>query len=368
MSGREPAVCLWFVLACACSVVAYSDEPNRERVLVYCSVAGEQSLDLLYLEPETGLVTKQSRLRTPGEPAALAVTSDSRILFASMRSTGKLCSFRVNPQSGALEAVSVVDAGEDPAQITVDGTGKFLLTAYYVAAKVSVHRIAGDGSLSVEPVHEVSTLEKAHAMVPDATNRFVYAPHTGPNTIFQFGFSSETGQLRRLQPDRIERPANTGPRHLSWHPKMAIAYIDNEQGNSVTSYRLRSDGQLSPLSTVSVLPEGYDGSNSTAEIQVHPSGRFLYVANRGHDSLAQVSLDTAGSEMKHVGNIATESVPRSFDIDPDGNWLLAAGEATGGLEVFRIEQETGALHSVGVTAIGPKLWWVLCVRAPQFGR
>jgi 6-phosphogluconolactonase len=368
MSGRKPSVCLWILLASFCSAAAYPDEPHRNRILVYCSVAGEQSLDLLYLEPETGVLSKQLRLRTPGEPAALAVTSDSRFLFASMRSTGKLCSFRINPQSGALDAVSVVEAGEDPAQITVDGSGRYLLTAYYVAAKVSVHRIADDGSLSAEPVHEVSTLEKAHAIVPDPTNRFVYVPHTGPNAIFQFGFDSETGRLQPLRPDRIARPVNTGPRHLSWHPKLPMAYVGNEQGNSVTGYRMSSDGQLIPVSTVSTLPDDYKAANSTSEIQVHPSGRYLYVANRGHDSLAHVSVDVTGGGMKHIGNISTESVPRSFDIDPSGNWLLAAGEASGGLEVFRIEREAGGLHSVGVTAIGPKLWWVLCVRAPQFGR
>lgn len=368
MFGRRPCLSAGWTLSLVWSLAVYSAEPAEERILLYCSVAGEQSLELLYLEPDTGVLSKQSRLKTPGEPAALAVTADSRFLFASMRSTGKLCSFRIDPHSGVLQSVSVVEAGEDPAQMTVDGTGKFLLTAYYVAAKVSVHRIGDDGALSSEPVQEFATLEKAHAIVPDATNRFVYVPHTGPNSIFQFGFSSETGLLRPLQPDRIERPANTGPRHLSWHPEFPIAYIGNEQGNSVTGYRMSPDGQLLPALSVSTLPEDYNGSNSTAEIQVHPCGRYLYVANRGHDSLAHVSVDSTGVGLKRVGNIATQSVPRSFDIDPDGAWLLAAGEATGGLEVFRIEQETGHLQTVGVTGIGPKLWWVLCVRPPRSER
>ena len=357
----------WFIALLAwgaATATVTAIDPQAPRLLVYCSAAQEQCIDVLSLNPETGALTKLSRLKTPGEPAALAVSADSRFLFASMRSTGQLCSFRIDPASGALQTLSVVEAGEDPAQITLDRSGNWLMTAYYVAAKVTVHRVSGDGTLSAKPVFKTPTLEKAHAIVPDALNRHVYVPHTGPNTIFQFAFHPDTGKLSALQPLQLLRPTNTGPRHLAWHPSQPLAYINNEQGSSVTAYRQLSDGQLLPGQTVSTLPPDSSTANSTAEIQVHPGGRFLYVANRGHDSLALVRLDLTGGELQLVRNIPTQSIPRSFDLDPDGRWLLAAGEATGGLEVFRVHPEDGQLTSVSVTPIGPKLWWVLCVTPP----
>jgi 6-phosphogluconolactonase len=357
----------WFIALLAwgaATATVTAREPQAPRLLVYCSAAQEQCIDVLSLHPETGALTKLSRLKTPGEPAALAVSPNSRFLFASMRSTGKLCSFRIDPTSGALQTLSVVEAGEDPAQITLDKSGDWLMTAYYVAAKVTVHRISRDGTLSPNPAFETTTREKAHAIVPDAVNRHVYVPHTGPNLIFQFEFHPDSGKLSPLQPPQLMRPTNTGPRHLAWHPSQPIAYINNEQGSSVTAYHQQPGGQLLPGQTVATLPPDAPAENSTAEIQVHPGGRFLYVANRGHDSLALVRLDSTGGELQLAGNIPTQSVPRSFDLDPDGRWLLAAGEATGGLEVFRVHPEDGQLTSVSVTPIGPKLWWVLCVTPP----
>lgn len=330
-------------------------------IWVYCSAATEQSLDLLYLDTATGRLSKQYRLATPGEPGALTISPDQRFLFASMRSTGRLCSFRIDPGTGRPDPISVVEAGADPAQISVDHTGRFLLTAFYVAAKVTVHSIGPNGELSQQPLQTIDTAKNAHAIVPDAGNRFAYVPHTGPNLIFQFLFDARSGQLTPLNPDRLLRPAQTGPRHLTWHPTQPIAYINNEQGSSVTAYDLRAMGALQPGTTERTLPTDFSGSNSTAEIQIHPSGRFLYVANRGHDSLAVLQVDMSGRELKFIACEPAEPTPRSFHIDSTGRFLLAAGESSGRLQVFRIDEHTGRLQSVGVQPIGPRLWWVLTV-------
>lgn len=335
--------------------------PKEEAVAniwVYCSAAREQSLDLLSMNPRTGSLTKVARSNVPGEPGALTTSPTGELLFAALRSTGKLASFRVDAASGNLTAINVVDAGSDPAQITVDRSGRYLLTAYYVAGKVSVHGIAADGSLSERPLRELTTAEKAHAIVPDAANRFVFVPHTGPNVIFQFAWNAETGQLTPHAQPRLDRPAGSGPRHLAWHPTQPIAYIDNEQSSSVTAYRLAEDGSLQPGQTVTTLPDDFHGDNSTAEIKVHPSGRFLYVSNRGHDSLALVRIDETGEGLEFVAAEPTEKTPRSFDIAPGGQFLLSAGENSGRLAVSRIDSETGRLTLLHSEEIGPMLWWV----------
>ena len=315
----------------------------RAETFVYCSAAKDQSLDLLRMNSKSGSLTKVARLATPGEPGALTTSPDGSLLFAALRSTGKLASFRVDSATGELTPINVVDGGADPAQISVDHSGRFLLTAYYVAGKISVHRIADDGALGEKSEQELATAEKAHAIVPDRTNRFVFVPHTGPNTIFQFTWNQDLGRLTPQREPRLDRPAQTGPRHLAWHPTRPIAYIDNEQSSSVTAYLLAGDGSLQPGTTVSTLPADFRGSNSTAEIKVHPSGRFLYVSNRGHDSLAVIRIDPSGEKLSLVATEPTEKTPRSFDIDPSGQFLLAAGESSGRLAVSRIDPDTGRL-------------------------
>ncbi len=325
---------------------------------VYCSAAKDQALVVLRLDALTGSLTKVSRLSTPGEPGALATSPDGKLLFAALRSTGRLAGFRIDESTGALTAINDVAVGTDPAQVSVDKTGRFLLTAYYAAGKVTVHRIADDGSLSDRPVQELPTDKNAHMIVPDATNRFVFVPHTGPNAIFQFAWNAESGQLSPQPQPKLVRPVQTGPRHLAWHPTKPVAYIDNEQGSSVTVYRLRDDGSLEPGQTVTTLPPDFRQSNSTAEIKVHPGGQFLYVSNRGHDSLAVIQIDEEGTGLTFIATEPTEKTPRSFDIDPSGRFLLAAGESSGHLAVSRIDTKSGRLSLIQTEEIGPKLWWV----------
>ncbi|MEY3457052.1 MAG: 6-phosphogluconolactonase [Planctomycetota bacterium] len=352
-----PAVICVLLVFWVCSTAPAQVQPPVLRV--YCSAATEQSLDLLSLDPATGRLSKNYRLATPGEPGALTFSPDGRFLFASMRSTGRLCSFRIDPASGRPDPISVIEAGADPAQISVDHSGRYLLTAYYVAAKVTVHAIGRDGTLSEQPVQTIETAKNAHAIVPDLQNRFVYAPHTGPNLIFQFSFDAKSGTLTPLSPDRLQRPQQTGPRHLVWHPTEPLAFINNEQGSSVTVYEKLPSGQLQPGHSETTLPPGFTGANSTAEIQIHPTGRFLYVANRGHDSIAVIRVEDSGRRLTFVGCEPTEPTPRSFHIESTGRYLLAAGESSGRLQVFEIHPDTGRLKSVSIESIGPRLWWVL---------
>jgi 6-phosphogluconolactonase len=334
----------------------------RADTFVYVSVAAEKRIAVYRLEPETGKLTHRSDCKVDdGEPGALTVDPGKRYLLAALRSTGKLASFRMDSATGRLTHLNTVPAGADPAHIATDRSGRYLLAAYYVAAKVTVHTIGKDGKLSEKPLQSIPTADKAHAIVPDPSNRFVFVPHTGPDVIFQFTFDARTGRLSANEPAKLGTPKGTGPRHLVFHPARPIAYVANEQGSSVTAYALDpKGGTLRPLQTVSTLPKDFRGTNACAEIRVHPSGKFLYVSNRGHDSIAAFALDDAG-KVSVIGQEPTEKTPRSFDLEPSGKYLFAAGESSGKLAGYRIDPKTGELRRLATYAVGKRLWWVLAV-------
>ncbi len=349
------------LLALALAVLAAG--AARADTFVYVSVAGAQRIAAYRMDGD-GKLTHAGDTKTDGEPGALTTDPQGRYLFAALRSVGNLASFRIDARTGALTPVSTVPGGPDPAHISTDRDGHVLFCAYYVADKVTVHHIGEGGTLGKAPWQSLPTAEKAHAIVADPSNRFVFVPHTGPNLIYQFLFDAKAGELRpNPRGARLETPPGTGPRHLVFHPKnKAVAFVDNEQGGSVTAYAMDAKlGTLKPVQTASTLPADFKGTNACAEIRAHPSGKFLYVANRGHDSIARIDLDEAG-KLTAAGQTPTEPTPRSFDLDPDGRFLFAAGESSGKLAAYRIDGKTGGLERVATYAVGPRPWWVMAVR------
>lgn len=367
--NRRPYRTLLRSLACLASLLASLSVPLRlldaADSHVFVSSATNKQLLVYRLRGETGELALRQTLDLTAEPAPLITTPDRTRLFAGFRSTGQLASFTLHPATGQVKPVNVVEAGPDPAHITVDPTGRYLLTAYYVAAKVSVHEIACDGSLSAKPRQEIATADKAHAIRFDRAGRFAFAPHTGTNRIEQFVWNANDGRLARNPAGRIDLPEQTGPRHLDWHPTLPLAFVDNEQASSVTPYRLDTTaGTLQPLTTQSTLPADFPGTNACAEIKVHPSGRFVYASNRGHDSLAGFAIDRDG-QLRSLGQFPTEATPRSFDITPDGRFLVAAGESSGALRVYSVDTKSGRLESQRRYEVAPRLWWVLIVPAAE---
>jgi 6-phosphogluconolactonase len=335
---------------------------SRAETLAYVSLAKDRKIAVYRIDATTGALTHVADAACEGEPGALVANPARTLLFASLRPEGKLVAFRIDSQTGTLEHVNTVDAGPDPAQLSTDKEGRFLLAAYYVAGKVTVNAIEKDGSLRVTPVQSLPTAEKAHAIVLDRTNRFAFVPHTGPNAIFQFAFNAASGELSPASPAKLATPANTGPRHLVFHPRLDIAYVDNEQGGSVTAYRLnKTSGTLHAQQTVSTLPREFKQRNACAEIKIHPTGKFLYVSNRGHDSIARFRVDERSGELMILGHTPTEKTPRSFDLDPSGKFLYVCGEATDKVVAYRLDQETGELTPTATYSVGKTPWWISVV-------
>jgi 6-phosphogluconolactonase len=347
--------------------------------VLYVSLKGEKRIAVFQIDSDNGRLTHVGDVSTTAEPGALCADPKRGHLFAALRSSGELAAFRIEPTTGKLTHINTVPAGADPAQISVDKEGKFLLTAYYVEGQVTVHTIAEDGSLSKQARQTVKTKEKAHSIVFNPGESAFLVPHTAPNVIFAFPWLGKTGEIGRgVGRLEFEAPPKTGPRHGVFHPKLEIrggvegtaqvAYFSNEQGGSVTMYHAilnPTNWLLQAKQTLSTLPADFKGKNTCAEIRLHPSNRYLYVANRGHDSIAAFGIDKDSGALTSLGQTPTEKTPRSFDVDPTGKFLFAAGEASGRLAAYRVNETAGTLERVATQDVGKEPWWVLAVRLPS---
>jgi 6-phosphogluconolactonase len=229
-----------------------------------------------------------------------------------------------------------------------------------------VHPIGADGAAYGPPVTWLETATGAHCFQTDPSNRFAFLPHIagrGPNAIYQYRFDAQSGHVTPNTPAVLHPERADGPRHYCFHPSKDILYFSNEQGCSVTAYHLDpSNGTLQPFQTVSTLPTGFDGSNSCSQIQIAPSGRFLYAPNRGHNSVAGFRVDDATGTLTAIGHVAVDPVPRAFGIDPTGHFLYVTGLESGRLLAYRIEPTAGTLTHLETYTIGARPMWVLMTR------
>src|SRR5262245_4429286 len=328
---------------------------------LYVSMAPEQKIQVYRLDPKDGKLTAEEAVAVEGTPGALAVDPQKKFLFASLRSNSTLASFRIDPATGKLKPLNTVQLpkNENAAFVGTDRTGRWLLSASYMGGKVVVHELK-DGMIQSPAVQTVETEKTAHCIAIDRGNRFVFVPHVAPNAVFQFRLDAGTGLLT----DAGKAPGGkekAGPRHLAFHPTKDLAFTSDEQGSSITAYSYDPAAGLKPLQTLSTLPKDFSGQNTTAEVKVHPSGKFVWVSNRGHDSLAGFAIDADG-KLSPLGHTPTEKTPRSFEIDPSGRIALGAGEGSGKLAVFRIDQASGQLTRMHTLDVGQSLTWVLAVK------
>ena len=331
---------------------------------VYISLQGDNRISIFTMDSETGALRFQERVPVAGGPAPLAVDAQRKFLYAGVRTTPGLVSFRIDPCSGGLTPIGRVPLEADACFIGPDSSGRYLLSAYYQAGLAAVHPIGDDGAVGVPPIEWRPTAANAHAIQTDRSNRYAFVPHiAGPNLIFQFEFDELTGALTPNAVPTVDPPEGAGPRHFCFHPDKDILYFVNEQGGSVTAYHFDpSRGTLAPFQTVSTLPTGFEDTNYCAQIRITPSGRFLYASNRGHDSIACFAIDPSTGLLTASGQQPTEEMPRAFNLDPEGRFLLAAGLKSGRLATYRIDQRTGILDPIRTYTVGTEPMWVLVER------
>ena len=334
---------------------------------LYVSLQQEDRIAQYTLDPSTGALQHHADYSLAGMPAPMAVDPEKRFLFVGRRLAGDfgLTGFSIQPGTGRLEPLNSIPLGGDPVHIFVDRGGNYLLSAYYYQARVGVHGFDGDGNLDPSPIEWRETGIGAHYIRTDPQNRYAFVPHiaegnhTGVNAIFQFRFDQESGRLAPNDPDRVTPNTPEGPRHFCFHPNLNVLYSSNEQGCSVTAYRFDpAGGTLSPFQTVPTLPDDFDGNNSCSQIQITPSGRFLYAPNRGHNSIAGFAVDRSDGSLTPLGQTATEPIPRAFSLDNSGSFLYATGLESGNLAAYRVNHDTGGLQPLDVYPVGQGPMWV----------
>jgi 6-phosphogluconolactonase len=335
---------------------------------LYVCLQDDDKIAAFTIDADTGQLTPRGEISATGGPSVLAISPSRRVLYAGYRNVPAISSFRIDRSGGGLTPLGTIAPSHAPTFLAPDRAGRYLLSAYYQGGFAGVHRIAADGSLASEPVAWLATATGAHAIQTDPSNQYAFVPHIarlndnvlepqrenpGPNMIAQYRFDPDTGQLTANSPFRVEPAERSGPRHYCFHPAQNLVFFSNEQGCGVTSFRLdTSSGTLSAEQTVSSLPEGYRGRNTCSQIHLTPSGRFLYVANRGHNSIAGFTIDPGTGRLAPIGHVSTEAVPGAFAVDTAGNFLIAAGTVSGRLAAYRINRETGALIPLATYEVG----------------
>jgi 6-phosphogluconolactonase len=345
---------------------------------LYVCLQDENKILGFAIDAGTGGLTPQIDVAVAGGPSVLALSPDRRMLYVGHRTEPAISSFRIDQRTGGLAPQGSVAAADAPTFLAADRTGRYLLAAYYQGGYAAVHPLGSDGAVGAPPLDRQDTANGAHAIATDPSNRFAFVPHIarlndnvleppknnpGPNVIMQFRFDQNTGRLAPNSPLRVEQAEQLGPRHYCFHPTLDLVYFSNEQGCSVNLYRLdRTAGTLAAVQTVSTLPDGYSARNTCSQIHLTPSGQFLYVGNRGHNSIAGFAVDAATGHLTAIGQAPTEAVPSAFGLDSAGNFLFAAGTASGRLAAYRISGETGVLTPLATYAVGQRPAAVLATR------
>lgn len=354
-----PVPVLVLVLVLAASLLAPLD--GRAGSHLFVSLDGEDRILVFRRNAGTGALADPIPVRTPGSPGALWFDAKRGVLFAALRSTERLCSFQFDDATRALTLLSEVKVAPDPAYVSLDHSGRWLFSAYYVAGKVAVHAVDAAGGIAREGTW-TPTADKAHAALTDPTNRWLVIPHTGPNAVHVFAFAAGTGKLTLAEPPIYRTADGTGPRHAVFHPKLPVLYTVNEQGGSVTTWRVDAAmGTLASIDTLSTLPPDFTGANACADLELTPDTQWLIASNRGHDSLACFRVDPVTGRLGAATQTSTEKTPRQFSLAPDGRFLYAAGQGSGRIATFRMDGKTGALRRIATTEAGVRPWWVLAV-------
>lgn len=319
------------------------------------------------LDLETGRLGPIELAAEAENPSYLAVSPDGKNLYAASegRHQGSTIAFRVE-KNGRLTQLNQKDSGgEGTCHVNVDSCGRNILAANYSAGNISCFQTAADGSLGKRtaliqfagsgPNPQRQTKPHAHSAYTDPADRFVYSCDLGTDNIWIFKFDEKSGVLEPNTPASVQAPEGGGPRHLAFHPSGRYIYVNNEMGLSVSVFeRDAASGALSPIQVIRTLPEAVPGKGiTTSEIAVHPSGKWLYVSNRGNDTIASFDIGADGRLTRIASAPSLVKGPRGFAIDPAGRWFIVAGQNDNKIAVLKIDQSTGCLISTDqVASIG----------------
>jgi 6-phosphogluconolactonase len=273
------------------------------------------------------------------------------------RAGGGVTALRLDPVNGALVVINAVGSGgEDPCFISIEATGRHALVAHYISGSVAMLPIRPDGTIG-EPsdvvAHSGSSVHPqrqdkpyAHCIVPDPTNAWALSCDLGTDTIMVYRMDLAAGRLEEHA--EVTVPAGSGPRHLAFHPRRPIAYVACELRSTLLAMAFDpATGILEVVQEIGMLPKGFAGESTAADVHVTPDGRFVYASNRGHDSLACFQVGGDGLLVLRHHSDSGGATPRGFVIDPTGRYLVCANQDSDAITAFHVDASTGTLTRTG---------------------
>jgi 6-phosphogluconolactonase len=372
-----------FLLLALVTVSAARDSSKNKYLLFVGTYTGKESKGI-YAYRFNAASSELTPLGVAAEttnPSFLVIDPTRRFLYAVNEvpdykggNSGAISAFSIDSQKDDFHTDShisdlhiaklsllnqVASRGADPCYIAFDKTGNYALVANYTGGSVAAFPVRADGRIGESSAfvqhagssvnHERQQGPHAHWIETTPDNRFAIAVDLGLDELLVYRFDAKTGSLTANHPPFAKLDAGAGPRHLAFHPNGKFAFVVNELQSTITTFSYdASAGALHKLKTVSTLPKTFSGSNDTAEIQVHPSGKFLFASNRGHDSIAVFAIDRHTAALTVVDHFPTQGkTPRNFEIDPSGKFLFVANQDTSNIVVFRIDPNSGKLASTG---------------------
>ena len=343
---------------------------SKTKYLVYVGTytgKGSKGIYVYRFDPATDQLTSLGLAAETVDPSFLAVDTTRRFLYAvneisqyEGRSSGGVSAFAIAAETGKLTFLNEVPSGgAGPCHVSVDKTGRYVLVANYGGGSVAVFPILKDGRLgeaSAFVQHKGASINPqrqegphAHSIYTSPDNRFVISADLGLDEVLIYRFDAGKGTLTPNYPAFAVTSSGAGPRHFAFHPSGKFGYVIDEMQSTVTVFSYEpASGALDVIQTISTLPQDFKGESNAAEVEVHPSGKFLYGSNRGHDSIAVFAINSRKGTLTPAGDIPTHGKePRSFAIDPTGSFFFAANQNSDNIVEFRIDPTSGRLTPTG---------------------
>jgi 6-phosphogluconolactonase len=317
----------------------------------------------------TGKLSGPELVAETKNPTFLAVAPGGNFLYAVSevdaidgKRTGAVDAFVLDAKSGKLTPLNrQLSGGSGPCHISVEATGKCLLVANYGGGSIAALPIHADGTLGeavTKIQHTGSSVNTnrqagphAHFILPSPDNRFTLDCDLGLDKIFINQLDASAAKLTPADLSFVTVAPGSGPRHLIFSADGKFVYVINEMAGTITVFSyVAGSATMAEVQTISTLPTDFSGKSTAAEIALHPTGKFLYASNRGHDSIALFAVDQKTGRLTLVEHQSTMGrTPRHFAIDPTGRWLLAENQASNSVVVFAIDADTGKLKPTGQT-------------------
>lgn len=315
------------------------------------------------LDVDTGKLSAPVKVAEAKAASFLAIHPGGEFLYATAEGNpGSVAAFGIAEDGGLKPLNQQSSGGAGPTHIWIDSAGKNLLVANYTGGSIACLPIREDGSLSAQSVFvqhtgssvnpQRQTAPHAHGIYTDPGDKFVYVPDLGIDKVLIYKFDVEKGTLLPNNPAAGTVEPGSGPRHFAFHPGGGFGYCINELSNTIDVFKHDPEnGGLESIQTIPTLPVDFTDRSTTAEIFVHPNGRFVYGSNRGHDSIAVFSVADDTGKLRLVDHTSTRGKnPRNFSIDPTGKWLIAANQSSNDIFVYKIDPATGKLTATDQTA------------------